>query len=767
MEPTRPGREGVLDGETVSLDTGGAMDAETVSLSAAGDDLGDAATLVLDPSAGASLDDEATQIISPAGGDVHDAATVVLDPSGPGRDLEDEPTRQMDLAAGAEGPPKLPGEDDPLVGTVVNGQYLVKRRIGAGGMGAVYLAEQLDMKRPVALKVMSTAPGSQSEEERRFRREAQAASKLNHPNIVTVFSFGRLDARTMFMAMEYVDGVSLATVLRQEGSLAPVRALDIAIQVCKGLTEAHSKGVVHRDLKPDNIYLTRRHDEEVVKVLDFGIAKIIDPNEQPADVTRVGLVRGTPIYMSPEQARGAQVDHRSDIYSLGVILHLMLTGSLPIKAETPFAYLHAHQHQKPPGIRRVRPDLDLPPELEAVVLSCLEKRPERRPQSAADLEAALKVIQASLLGVTPDSSWRSLPPIPAYRRRVLGRYLGLAALGAFGVLALFGAWIYLTSPAGTGVEPPAVQEAALAPPPPQDVAPHVVEASAGERPRWVDELPMQVGDERVLVGRSGPVGSADDASGWAMASAMDEFAHIVLDDIEAPGLLLAIRGLVGDRRGELLGRFTMELERALEHGPSSDVGQLMSELRHGQEEVASRMQVLLARIAPELAMPQPEIYWERYELTRAGEVSSFVVAWARRVVPAPAVRAIVEHFGRQWSSIGMLFADPYPLISWGLPDPRGALVYELDPDGPAAKAGLMVGDLVEGIGSASVSGAEDLRRVLETTVSTLQKTGGKVPLSVRRAGKGKLTLTVRIRARRIRRPTRPERLSNSGGGIDE
>ena len=681
----------------------------------------------------------------------------------------------LDLPRGATPPPPpVPGvSDDPLVGELIDGKYQVLRRLGVGGMGAVYLAEQVDMRRRVALKVLSSQGGvNRAEHERRFQREAQAASKLNHPNIVTVYTFGRLPDSTLFLAMEYIEGVELSDLMRQEGSLAVVRALEIAIQVCAGLGEAHSHGVVHRDLKPDNIIVTRRRGEETAKILDFGIAKILDPNEAPADVTRVGLVRGTPIYMSPEQARGDRIDHRSDIYSLGVILHFLLTGQHPVQADTPFGYLHAHQHQKPPGIRAVRPELSFSVALEGLILRCLEKRPEQRPASVSDLEDGLKLVRADLLGVTPDPAWRALPQ--AVRPRGHARWI--LPVIAVVMLALMGTLLVrvINGPPDEHPPPgartaPGPEDAAVARPAPASapapVAPKRVEASPTGRPEWVGEAPVQVGDERVAVGLSGPTATRREATRWARAAAGDALAQLLMDDLGQPDLLLTLRGLAGDRRAVLRSGFRPLMERVMAEGVVELDEALLSELRSGEQDVSNRLDQRLEALGLRQGLPKAEVYWERYREGTADDGTEFFRAWARRTLPAAPVHRVLQSAKASRQVVGVTVVDPYPSISWGLRDPQGALVYAVKQGEPGAKAGLLPGDLVVAVANRPVQGREDLFKLLPPLVSAARRSGEGVNLSVRRAGEGRFEVELRFPKPRRARPTAPA--STSGGSIDE
>ncbi len=281
-------------------------------------------------------------------------------------------------------------DDDALVGQVIASQFRVLKKLGEGGMGAVFLAEQIEMDRKVVVKVLHadmTANNPVAIE--RFRREAKAVAQLNHPNIVQVFVFGQADGGQMYLAMEYIEGRDLSVDLA-EGPMAQPRALRILDQCCAALIEAHGAGIVHRDLKPENIMLADRHgNPDYVKVLDFGIAKLHDGGGKNPTLTQAGSVFGTPRYMSPEQVKGELVDARSDIYALGLILYEMLVGRHPFAATTTIDYLLKHVNE--PVSAPSAEGLEIQPRIEALLLKCLEKDPTDRYQSVAELQRDVRV----------------------------------------------------------------------------------------------------------------------------------------------------------------------------------------------------------------------------------------------------------------------------------------------------------------------------------------------------------------------------------------
>jgi tRNA A-37 threonylcarbamoyl transferase component Bud32 len=344
-------------------------------------------------------------------------------------------------ARGSAGPPA-----DPMIGRVVIGQYVIRERLGEGGMGAVYLADQPSVGRQAVVKVMHPSLSRDPLVAPRFEVEARAASQLNHPHIITIYNYGAMeDDGTLFLAMERVDGPSLEEVLEQGGPVPPQRAVNIALQICDALAEAHRHGVVHRDLKPSNIMLARvgRHDD-FVKVLDFGIAKI-----EGVKMTRTGSVIGTPQYMSPEQLRGSSVDGRSDLYSLGIILYQMVAGQLPFTAETAAGYMHKHLSEDPVAPTRKNPTIRIPSSLDAVILQALAKEPTERFGDADAMGRGLEACREALAGAVS-----SLPTAPP--RTGTKRWVWVAAGGgtAVALAAAATAWVLLRRPPEQPAPPP-------------------------------------------------------------------------------------------------------------------------------------------------------------------------------------------------------------------------------------------------------------------------------------------------------------------------
>ncbi len=301
-------------------------------------------------------------------------------------------------------PRRASDSPDPWIGQLVDGRYRVTEIIGKGGMGVVYKVMHQRMGKVAAMKVLHRDFQNDPEVHLRFQREAEAVSRLTHPNTVQVFDFGMVSG-ALYLVMEYVRGVDVGTMLRRDGPLPVDRALALFTQILPALAEAHEKGIVHRDLKPENVLVTRSHDgRDFAKVLDFGLAKISGRDEFAA-VTDRGRIVGTPYYMSPEQIRGDEVDGRTDIYSFGALMYRALTGHYVFDAVTPVAILTRHLTDDPIPPRQRQPEAEVPPLLDRVVMKCLAKEREDRYESVSELLRVLdEVVEAGRTEAMPAHS---------------------------------------------------------------------------------------------------------------------------------------------------------------------------------------------------------------------------------------------------------------------------------------------------------------------------------------------------------------------------
>ena len=357
------------------------------------------------------------------------------------------------------------GPASDLVGQVIADRYHVIKKLGEGGMGQVYLAEHVKMGRRSAIKVMNPSMVHDPDAVARFNREASNASRITHPNVCAIYDFGETPDGIIYLAMEFIEGEPLTDLLEREGALSVPRAVHIFLQVAEALQAAHDLGIVHRDLKPDNIMLARRKDgADVVKVVDFGIAKAVGGDQAGQKVTKTGLVVGTPEFMSPEQLSGDALDGRSDLYSLALVFYRMLSGKLPFEATTVQETMIKRLTDEPTTLAGARPDLTFPPGLQPVLDTALARSPVDRYQTVAKLAADVAAVtgrpapaavpqtrsgldtegKTQLLdGVTQRISVKR--PAPARKRSLIP-----VAVGVVVILAGAGAWVALNGGSKTG-----------------------------------------------------------------------------------------------------------------------------------------------------------------------------------------------------------------------------------------------------------------------------------------------------------------------------
>src|SRR5947209_8115329 len=330
-------------------------------------------------------------------------------------------------------------------GTIVDDRYKILSRLGAGGMADVFLAEDQQLGRKVALKLLHRRFAQDPDFVERFRREAQAAAGLQHPNVVSVYDRGAYDG-TYYIAMEYLSGRTLKQLIRDEAPLDPVRAIDITVQILKAARFAHRHGVIHRDLKPHNVIVD---EADHAKVTDFGIARA-----GASDMTETGSIMGTAQYLSPEQAQGHAVSATSDLYSIGVVLYELLTGRVPFDADSAVTIALKHVSQTPTAPTQV--NAQVPPELEQVVMWVLNKNPSDRPQDADQFITALEQAKASILAGQRGQRTASMAALAG-----VGAYAAAAATAPAAAAAVPAPVIATEDSNGAGVlaeEPPPPEE---------------------------------------------------------------------------------------------------------------------------------------------------------------------------------------------------------------------------------------------------------------------------------------------------------------------
>lgn len=416
--------------------------------------------------------------------------------SGPELPKAEAPTLGVDALGSPQSGTPPPSRVDAYVGKTIDGRYQVERVIGEGGMGIVYAGRHKVIDKRVAIKVLRGEMATDHELNDRFLQEARAASAIGNPHIIDISDFGQLPDGSTYFVMEFLDGKSLSAVMTESSGPMPVaRICHIGKQIGQGLSAAHAANIVHRDLKPDNVMLINRgHEKDFVKVLDFGIAKV---GGSANKVTRAGSVFGTPHYMSPEQAAGTVVDHRTDIYALGVILYEAASGKVPFDADNFMGILTQHMYKAPVPIRALVPEIDVPPGLDAIILKCLTKKPEGRYQTMDELVEDLAKLEK---GVMPDAVQEMMarsggfnvpadyfrtampepvPASPPERAKRWPLYAVIAAVATLvGVVGVSLVAKSSNSTAGTLPPPSAPPVAAVVPPAPPSVAPAPAPAAA-------------------------------------------------------------------------------------------------------------------------------------------------------------------------------------------------------------------------------------------------------------------------------------------------
>jgi serine/threonine-protein kinase len=348
--------------------------------------------------------------VADAGADTMDSGSRPV-PGSKARDVADSGADTVlggDSELGNEALPPL-AEADELIGALLNERYEVTAKIGQGGMGAVYEAKHTLIGKRVAVKVLLDKHAAKDQIVARLEQEARLASSIGHDNIVNITDFGKTDSGRTFVVMEYLDGESLGEAISRQGKIEETRTIHICAQIASALAAAHDKGIVHRDIKPDNIFLVKRGDVDFVKVVDFGISKSMDTDNEDVRLTQTGMVLGTPLYMSPEQARGDDdLDHRIDIYALGVILYEATTGEVPFQGKNYLNILTQVISDEPRNPSEIYPDIDR--DLESVIMKAMAKDRDQRYQKmseiAADLDALTDPNTASTGARITAARWR-------------------------------------------------------------------------------------------------------------------------------------------------------------------------------------------------------------------------------------------------------------------------------------------------------------------------------------------------------------------------
>jgi serine/threonine-protein kinase len=426
-----------------------------------------------------------------------------------------------------------PPAEDPLIGLVLSDRYRILRKVGEGGMGAVYQAEHALIEKRIALKVLFPELTRRTDLVARFLQEAKAASRIGHENVIDISDFGQSPEGFVYIAMEYLDGRDLSQLIKSDGPQPWSRARPILMQIAKALRAAHEHGIIHRDMKPENVFLIQREGRpDFVKVLDFGIAKSVNDDAGGPRLTQAGMIFGTPEYMSPEQAQGQTPDHRVDVYALGCLMYHLLTGDVPFHADNFMGILTKHMLEPVVPPRQRNPDIGIPADVEAVCMRALEKDRDKRWQ---DMDAFYRALGHAggepfePTGVripvvkptgphqtvgTPNPLARDLhsevPPAPVGEafddeRPIVRRSAGLKLGGVFVGVVIVGALVMLAlRPSQKPAAPPtptAAPTAAPAPAAPAPVAPEATKPAAAAPAAPAPEEAKPAGSPRAEGGR--------------------------------------------------------------------------------------------------------------------------------------------------------------------------------------------------------------------------------------------------------------------------
>jgi len=571
---------------------------------------------------------------------------------------------------------------DPYIGMEILGQYQIENKLGEGGMGMVYLADQPAMARKAAIKILrpEIASGEQME---RFQREAQTLSHIDHPHIIKVYNFGTLEQGELYIAMEFVRGVEVDRALEDEGPMGWERALEITIQAADALVEAHSKGIVHRDLKPENIMLCeRRGNEDYVKVMDFGIAKVLESSQVlESSATVAGVIHGTPQYMSPEQARGEAVDHRSDIYSLGIVLYAMLTGDLPIKSNTLVGYIIAHQQDPPAPL--ASHNVQVPKRLEQALFRMLEKKIDQRYQTMQEVLNDLRAV------LTPPA-----PPAKSGKGAIIGLVALVITLAAAGAGAYF---LGLFDFGQGGGKQPVVRSG---------LPEGVVEASDNKPPQWI-RRPPPTRDKTFVVGRAEATLKTEARDGAAVA---------------AKAKLLRKAGALVLADGLEATAFRTWLKASKRHKPGAAERRLLAEA------------IERSGMLPKLAESEQD-YWEK---RRPKSGASTYRYWRLFSLPVSALGGLTRRSLRHETYYGMRATWMFPLTAPLVGASTGVVLSKVKSRGVANAAGVEQGDVVLRVNGQAVENPKDFVAKVRKAVVRGKRSGEPLTLEVARLVRGKV-----------------------------
>ncbi len=580
-----------------------------------------------------------------------------------------------------------------MIGQTILGQYKLEKLLGEGGMGTVYLAQQVTMDRQAAVKFLLPELGNNTEMVQRFYREAKAASNLKHPGIVQTYNFGCTSNNMMYLAMEFVDGLTLQKYLRIHGKLGWREVCELGSKMADALAVAHSAKVVHRDLKPENIILQPVNDRLLPKILDFGIAKVVSNDGKEPTLTRLGTVFGTPSYMSPEQAQGIPIDYHTDIYSLGVMFYVMLSGNLPIMANSPAAQLMAVNLQ-PPTPFSDEVAAAMPPELRNLVFKMLEKDPAKRPDSMIAVRNSMEKI---LYTYSEDTAIYQREPKHAAGIGKLTLCLAMAAAGAIGWVGSSCYYGHISLPGFSGSQQdktaPSLDKTGDGG---SDILPlaHIekiepgepklLETSSPEKPVWIDDPPF----ERISPKEFHFTRTLRSYSNLGEAAAL--LRALLTDDVVSYYLAAAVnqpfKKVVALPALDARTKAMKALEQA-----------------EGEEAKAAAEELITARAQAVSAMIEarfPELYddfatyWAKYAEYKDGRRSEYYDLKVHGILNPRNFKGEYYFDKKAYKALGLTVTHFMPSLVWLHGTVNGAVVLAVAPKSPAGQAGLKAGDVI-------------------------------------------------------------------------
>lgn len=598
----------------------------------------------------------------------------------------------------------LTPQHDPFIGMRILDQYSVETKLGEGGMGAVYLAEQTGLGRKVAIKFLKPEVGQSADMVARFIREARSVSRLDHPNIVKVYNFGECGDSRLYLAMEYVAGIPLKKMIADSAPLDLETVCTIGVQLADALAFAHQEQVVHRDLKPENILLVNINGRWIPKILDFGIAKVLDPAsaENDAGLTRDNRVYGTPNYMSPEQARGVAVDHRTDIYALGVMLYEMLAGQRPIQASSAMGMLIALAADAPKPLAEAVAT-PLPPPLVAIIMQMLAKDPAARPESMWQVRQVLEQQLTDMrLAAHPD------------KHKFLFKRKTWITVGSIAVLstALGTTFIVnkIDAERSKGLIAAAQQAAAGST---RVIKREVVETSGATEPEWAQSNEQVSEQDNTWIIRSTASDQPDlDTAETAMRNnAAATVLLLMANGVHLPNFAQAVYLPIISARNGLTEKFAA----AVSSQDTDTANSMREEFRVREAQIWQMFQQRFTNI-----LQPKELYWRKIRLTMQNDTQRDVYETFRLFAVKPSAVNIPYYTEATTSKeIGITVTHFFPALIWAHEVYNGVVILEVLPNSPAHRADLRIGDVISAVEGKEGLGLTSFNRIMPQLVQPL------------------------------------------------